>query len=158
MANRVLGLIRRTFGSKDPVPIKTAFNALVRPILGYACPEWNPYLVKHIHSIEFIQRHDTRLICGFHKSYSKRLTELNWSTMEHIEKYLCLVQLYKIIAGCSDIDYTMWICLARQELGVTMTLKPGLEQQGQTSLTFHFLIVTLMTGTLYQTPLCLLPA
>ena len=27
-ANRVLGLIRRTFGSKDPVPIKTAFIAL----------------------------------------------------------------------------------------------------------------------------------
>ena len=55
-ANRVLGLIRRTFGSKDPVPIKTAFIALVRPILEYACPVWNPYLVKHIHSIESIQR------------------------------------------------------------------------------------------------------
>ena len=36
--------------------------------------------------------------------------------------------------------------------------KSGLEQQGQTILNFHFLIVTLMTGTLYQTPLCLLPA
>ena len=43
--------------------------------------------------------------------------------------------------------------MARQERGVTMTLKSGLEQQGQTILNFHFLIVTLMTGTLYQTPL-----
>ena len=34
-----------------------------------------------------------------------------------------------------------------------MTLKSGLEQQGQTILNFHFLIVTLMTGTLYQTAL-----
>ena len=34
-----------------------------------------------------------------------------------------------------------------------MTLKSGLEQQGQTIFNFHFLIVTLMTGTLYQTPL-----
>ena len=25
--------------------IKTAFNALVHPILEYACPVWNPYLV-----------------------------------------------------------------------------------------------------------------
>ena len=65
-ANRVLGLIRRTFGSKDPVPIKTAFIALVRPILEYACPVWNPYLVKHIHSIESIQRRATRLTCGSH--------------------------------------------------------------------------------------------
>ena len=32
-ANRVLGLIRRTFGPKDPVAIKTTVNALVRPIL-----------------------------------------------------------------------------------------------------------------------------
>ena len=52
----------------------------------------------------------------------------------------------------------MWIRLARQELEETMTLKSGLEQQGQTILNFHFLIVTLMTGTLYKTPLCLLPA
>ena len=32
---RVLGLIRRTFGSKDSEAIKTAFNVLVRPILEY---------------------------------------------------------------------------------------------------------------------------
>ena len=32
-----------------------------------------------------------------------------------------------------------------------MTLKSGLEQQGQTILNSHFLTVTLMTGTLYLT-------
>ena len=36
--------------------IKAVFNTLVHPILEYACPVWNPYLVKHIHSIESIQR------------------------------------------------------------------------------------------------------
>ena len=41
----------------------------------------------------------------------------------------------------------MWIWLAQQELEVTMTLKAGLEQQGQTILNFHFLTVTLMTAT-----------
>ena len=110
-ANRVLGLIRRTFGPKDLVAIKTAFNALVRPILEYACPVWNPYLVKHIHSIESIQRRATRLICGSDKPYSERLTELNWSSLELRRKYLGLLQLYKIIHGYSDIDYIphMWI-------------------------------------------------
>ena len=49
--SRLLGLIRRTFGSKDPVAIKTDFNCvLVRPILEYA--------------FESIQRRATRLICG----------------------------------------------------------------------------------------------
>ena len=83
----MLGLIRRTFGSKDPVAIKAAFNASVRPILEYTCPVWNPYLVKHIHSIESIQYRATRLICESDKSYSERLTELNWSTLELRRKY-----------------------------------------------------------------------
>ena len=84
---------------------------LVRPILEYACPVWNPHLVKHIHSIESIQRRATRLICGSVKSYSERLAELNWSTLELRRKYLCLVQLYKIIHGFSDVDYTRYIDL-----------------------------------------------
>ena len=108
----VLGLIRRTFGSKDPVAVKTAYNVLVRPILEYACPVWNPHLVKHIHSIESIQRRATRLICGSVKSYSERLAEHNWSTLELRRKYLCFVQLYKIIHGYSDVDYTRYIELS----------------------------------------------
>ena len=73
--------------------------------------DWNPHLVKHIHSIESIQRRATRLICGSVKSYSERLAELNWSTLELRRKYLCLVQLYKIIHGFSDVDYTRYIDL-----------------------------------------------
>ena len=96
---------------KVTTPPFLAFIALVRPILEFACPVWNPYLVKHIHSIESIQRRATRLICGSHNSYTERLTELNWSTLELRRKYLCLVQLYKIIHGYSDIDYTTYVDL-----------------------------------------------
>jgi len=110
-ANRVLGLIRRTFGSKDPVVVKTAYNVSVRPILEYACPVWNPHLVKHIYSIESIQRRATRLICGSVKSYSERLTELNWSTLELRRNFFSLIQLYKMIHGYSDVDYTRYIDL-----------------------------------------------
>ena len=107
----MLALISRTFGSKDPVAIKTAFNVLVRPILEYACPVWNPYLVKHIHSIESIQRGATWLICGSDKSYYERLSELSWSTLELRRKYLCWVHLYKIIHGYSDVDCATYVDL-----------------------------------------------
>lgn len=63
-------------------------------------------------SIEFIQRRATRLICGSVKSYSERLAELNWLTLELRRKYLCLVQLYEIIHGYSDVDYTKYIDLS----------------------------------------------
>ena len=70
-ANMVLGLIRRPFGSSNAVGIATAFKALVRPILEYACPVWSPYLVKHIHAIESIQRRASGLICGPDKAMRK---------------------------------------------------------------------------------------
>ena len=63
-ANKVLGLIKRTFGYSNKTDIKTAFKVLVIPILEYACPVWNPYLVKHTKAIEAIQRRASRLICG----------------------------------------------------------------------------------------------
>ena len=66
---------------------------------------------KHIHSIESIQRRATRLICGSDKPYSERLTELNWLSLELRRKYLCLLQLYKIIHGYSDVDYSAYVDL-----------------------------------------------
>ena len=70
-ANMILGLITRTFGSSNAVGIATAFKALVRPILEYACPVWNPYLAKHSHATESVQRRASRLICGPDKTYAE---------------------------------------------------------------------------------------
>ena len=103
-ANKVLGLIKRTFGFSNKTGIKTAFKALVIPILEYACPVWNPYLVKHIQAIEAIQRRASRLICGPDKEYPERLLELKWDSLELRRKYLSLVQMYKIIFGYCDIN------------------------------------------------------
>ena len=65
-----------------------------------------------------------------------------------------------LVANCNQLfrDCILIFPWPDTELGVTMTLKSDLEQQGQTILNFHLLIATLMIGTLYQTPLCLLPA
>lgn len=74
-ANRVLGLIRKTFGSKDFVAIKTAFKVFVRPILEYACHVWNAYL-----SNTFTVLNPSSvlpLVRYLDKPYSDRLTGLN---------------------------------------------------------------------------------
>ena len=84
--------------------INTAFKALVIPILEYACPVWNPYLVKHTKAIEAIQGRASRLICGPDKEYPDRLLALKWDPLELRRKYLSLVQMYKIIFGYCDIN------------------------------------------------------
>lgn len=103
-ANRTLGLIRRILGlSKDPVTIKTACFSPSYSWIGLPSVKPISYLVKHItvitkrlvNGICFHPGYVMLLwfICGSHKSFSERLTKLNWSTLEPRRKYLCLVQL-----------------------------------------------------------------
>ena len=115
-ANKVLGLIKRTFGYSNKTGIKTAFKALVIPILEYACPVWNPYLVKHTKAIKAIQRRASRLICGPDKEYPERLLELKWDSLELRRKYLSLVQMYKIIFGYCDINCHHYFEISQNEI------------------------------------------
>ena len=69
---------------------------------------WNPYLVKHIKTIEAIQRRGTRVICGSEKEYQERLGVLKWPSLELRRKFICLVQMYKIIFGHCGIDRNMF--------------------------------------------------
>ena len=103
-ANKVLGLKRRTFGPNNSEGVSTAYKNLVRSILEYGCQVWNPYFVKHIKSMESIQRRATRVICGSEKEYQERLGVLKWPSLELRRKFICLVQMYKIIFGHCDID------------------------------------------------------
>ena len=107
-ANKVLGLIRRTFGPNNSEGVSTAYKTLVRPILEYGCQVWNPYLVKNIKGIESIQRRATRVTCGSEKEYQERLGVLKWPSLALRRRFICLVQMYKIIFGHCDIDPHMF--------------------------------------------------
>ena len=56
-ANQVLGLIRRTVGTANTTTFSLLYKTLFRPLLEYAAPVWNPYLVKDIHAIECAKMH-----------------------------------------------------------------------------------------------------
>ena len=47
-ANKLLGLVHRTVDSSNPGAFSTLYKSLVRPVLEYAAPVWNPYLVKDV--------------------------------------------------------------------------------------------------------------
>ena len=64
--------------------------------------------MKHIKSIESTQRRATRVICGSEKEYQERLGFLKWPSLELRRKFICLVQMYKIIFGHCDIDPHMF--------------------------------------------------
>ena len=66
-ANKDLGLLKRTVGSKNKNIFSILYKSLVRPILEYASPVWAPHLAKDIHEIEKVQRRASRIALGQRK-------------------------------------------------------------------------------------------
>ena len=107
-ANQVLGLIRQTVGTANTTTFSLLYKTLVRPLLEYAAPVWNPYLVKDIHAIESVQRLASRLALRQKRgdmSYEERCDMLHWPSLSSCRTYFSLVECYKIVFGLSHLDF-----------------------------------------------------
>ena len=61
-ANRQLAFLRRNLPINRTHVKETAYKGLVRPILEYCSPVWDPYRIKkYTHSVEMVQRRAARL-------------------------------------------------------------------------------------------------
>ena len=71
-ANRVLGMIKRTFSVRDKSIILQLYKSLVRPHLEYGVQAWRPHFRKDIDLWEGVQRRATKLISTTKMNYMKR--------------------------------------------------------------------------------------
>ena len=76
-ANRMIGIIKRTFSYINKDMFLLLYKTFVRPHLEY-CPEvWNPHLSKHIDALEKVQRRATKLLPNLRDlPYEERLLKL----------------------------------------------------------------------------------
>jgi hypothetical protein len=106
-ANKILGMLKRTFISRDSELWKYLYTSLVRPHLEYAVQVWNPYLKKDILVLERIQRRATRIPHGFKElSYEERLKRWNLTSLEDRRIRGDLIEMYKIVNGIEKINWT----------------------------------------------------
>ena len=99
-ANKVLGLIWRTFEHKEEKMMLQLYKSLVRPILEYANQAWAPHLQKDIEAIENVQRRATRMIPGLKdKTYPERLRHLKIPTLAYRRLRGDMIEFFKINTG-----------------------------------------------------------
>lgn len=86
-----------------PKPIREQFyNSLVRPIMEYASPVWDPALKKDIDSLEMVQRRAARFVCqDFRResSVTQMMTSLGWESLASRRAKSRLYLLYKAAHG-----------------------------------------------------------
>ena len=98
-ANKLVGLIWRTFSFMDKELFLTVYKSLVWSFLDYGSPVWNPSTKKYRHLSAIVQRRATKLVAELKEmSYQERLRELNLPTLYYRRKRYDLIQLFKIIA------------------------------------------------------------
>jgi hypothetical protein len=98
-ANRQLAFIRRNLPIRNTTVKSAAYIGLVRPILEYCAPVWNPHHKKYISQIEMVQRRAARFVCSrYHNtsSVTEMLGKLQWESLEHRRIRAGLMVFYKI--------------------------------------------------------------
>jgi hypothetical protein len=102
--NQILGLIKRTFISKEKNIILSLYKALVRPHLEYCIQAWRPHLVKDIDILEKVQRRATKMIMECRgKTYNERLILLGITTLEKRRIRADMLEVFKIMKGFEGI-------------------------------------------------------
>ena len=99
-ANKIMGVIRRTFDYLTEETFVLLFKSLVRPILEYGNCAWQPCSKLLCQEIENVQRRSTKLLASIKNlSYPERLAKLNLPSLEHRRKRGDQIELYKYIHG-----------------------------------------------------------
>ena len=104
-ANQMLGIIKKTYTSRDAVTMATLYKAMVRPHLEYGNVIWGPSFQGDIIAVERIQRRATRLIPELkNMPYQERLMNLKLPTLVYRRKRGDMIMMFKIMCGLVRID------------------------------------------------------
>ena len=86
-ANKLLGIIRRTWVNIDIENFNRIYKGIVRPIIEYASSIYNPRLVQDRKKVEGVQRRATKMVNGLsEKSYEERLHVCSRPTYTYLQK------------------------------------------------------------------------
>ena len=64
-ANKIMGIINRTYSCRNKDNIFNLFKSLVSPHLQYRCQARRPYLQKDVNNIVYVQRRMTKMIMNY---------------------------------------------------------------------------------------------
>ena len=102
-ANRILGIIKRSFSYLDKEPFLLIYKSMVRPHLEYANSIWSPKLERQSAAIERVQRRATKLLYEIREwLYEKRLKFLNLPSLKYRRYRGDVIQILHSIDDLKD--------------------------------------------------------
>ena len=108
-ANRILGLIRRSFTHLDVSTLPHLYKALVRPHLEYGASVFYPRYKGCQDNLEKVQRRATKLVPGLeNKDYDERLKSLDMPSLHYRRARGDMIECYKYLTGKYKVKNSMF--------------------------------------------------
>ena len=106
-ANKLLGIIRRSFEYINVDMMLSLYKSLIRPVIEYGNIIWGPHYVIDQQAIEKIQRRATKLFSELkHDSYQEHLFKLSLPSLAYRRQRGDMIFLYQLINQCFNVDIT----------------------------------------------------
>ena len=106
-ANQVLGIIKRSYCTRNADTVSTLYKVMVRPLPEYGNVIWGPHYRMDMKSVESVQRRATKLIPELReKTYQERLKALRLPSLVYRRRRGDMIVMYKIKHGMLRIDST----------------------------------------------------
>ena len=116
-ANQILGLIKKSYSSRDPYTITTLYKTMVQPHLEYGNAMWGPVYIGDLHKLEKIQRGATKMIYSIKNlPYEQRLRTLKLPSLIYRRRRGDMIQMFKTMEGLVRIDHTLLFTITKREL------------------------------------------
>ena len=113
MANQILGLIKKSYRSRDPCTITTLYKTMIRPHLEYGNAMWGPVFLGDVHKVEKIQRRATKMIYSKNLPYEQRLRTLRIPSLIYRRRKGDMIQMLRIMEGLIRIDHMLLFTMTK---------------------------------------------
>ena len=108
-ANQVLGIIKKSYYTRDAKTMSTLYKSMVRPHLEYGNAIWGPFYKKDIDMFKSVQKRVTKLIDTLKdKPYEERLIALDLPSMKYRRERGDMILMYKLINGLVRLDFNFF--------------------------------------------------
>ena len=103
-ANRVLGLIGRTFHYRTKSTLVPLYKSLARPKLEFCAAAWSPWLEKDIECLEKVQHRLIRMLSNVRgKTYEEKLADAGLTTLKASRERGDAIEAYKTMNGFNNV-------------------------------------------------------
>ena len=112
--NRTVGFLRRNLRDCTPPVKASTYKIMVRPILEYASPVWDPYQQTDIKALEQVQRRAAIYVFNDYSTrtpgcVTKMLDDLEWEPLEVRRRHDRLSMLYRMQHNLVDIPANRYL-------------------------------------------------